>query len=264
MDPYFTAELTDFKIVVNVLKAITFKEFAILRPMEEGLKVTVDEMKCVETSAYIPHTMFTSYHVNPQEDIKFKISLKVLTDCLYIYGDDGNPCLKMTYKGPGSPLSLLIKHNDDIKVDCKIYTLDIKDSTDFLSLADECTLNKIVVNANQFVDILSYLDNASDELQLDICPSPPHLTISTVSAMGESQADISRNSEMVLLFQCDKTFSARYTFGYIKQIFKVMSLANKISISTGESGLLGLQLVINEDTRPLYVEYYVSAMFESD
>ncbi|KAK5650311.1 hypothetical protein RI129_001340 [Pyrocoelia pectoralis] len=232
--------------------------------MKEGLKVTIEEMRCVETSAYFPHSTFTSYYVNPQEDIKFKISLKVLTDCLYIYGDDGSPCLKMTYKGPGSPLSLLIKHNEDIKVDCQIYTMDIEDSTDFLSLADECTLNKIVVNASQFVDILTDLDHTSDELQLVISPDPPNLTIITISTMGESQTDISKNSEMVLLFQCDKVFTSKYTFSYLKQIVKVMSLANKISISTSESGLLGLQLVINEDTRQLYVEYYVSAMFEND
>lgn len=64
-------------------------------------------MKCVETSAYIPSNLFTSYYIDTNVDIKFKLSLKVLTECLHIYGDDGNPSLKMTYKGLGSPLCLV-------------------------------------------------------------------------------------------------------------------------------------------------------------
>lgn len=75
--------------------------------MEQGLKITVEEMKCVETSAYIPSSMFTRYYINPNEDIIFKISLKIFTECLHIFGDDGSPTLKLIYKGPGYPLSLL-------------------------------------------------------------------------------------------------------------------------------------------------------------
>ncbi|KAK4883588.1 hypothetical protein RN001_006907 [Aquatica leii] len=265
METYFSAELTDFKTLYNVLKAITFKEYATLRPMEEGLKVTIEEMKCVETSAYIPVQMFESYYVRPQEDVKFKLSLKILTETLFIYGDDGNLSLKMTYKGPGFPLCLIIKHNDEnITVDCQIYTMDVDESTDFLCLADECTLNKVVVNANQFLDILTDLDNTSDDLDLFLSPNPPYFRISTTSTMGESQTDISKNSEMVLLFQCENEFQAKYSFNYIKQILKVMNFANKVSISTGETGLLGLQLLINEDAKQMYVEYYITSMFEDD
>lgn len=75
--------------------------------MKEGLKITTEEMKCTETSFYIPSNMFTSYLVNVEVDVKFKISLKLFTECLYIYGDDGNPSLKMSYKDFGEPLSLM-------------------------------------------------------------------------------------------------------------------------------------------------------------
>lgn len=75
--------------------------------MEEGLKLTVEEMKCVETTAYIPCDMFSNYHIEPNEDIKFKISLRVFTECLHIYGDDGNPSLKVSYKSVGAPLNLV-------------------------------------------------------------------------------------------------------------------------------------------------------------
>lgn len=75
--------------------------------MEEGLKLTLEEMKCIETTAYIPCDLFSSYHIDTEQDIKFKINLKIFTECLFIFGDDGNPSLKMSYKDLGSPLRLM-------------------------------------------------------------------------------------------------------------------------------------------------------------
>lgn len=64
-------------------------------------------MRCTQTVVYIPNKIFSSYHVTPDKDIKFKISLKVFTECLHIYGEDGNPSLRMSYKGYGTPLCLV-------------------------------------------------------------------------------------------------------------------------------------------------------------
>lgn len=75
--------------------------------MEEGLKITIEEMKCVETSAYLPKSMFNQYYFHPDEEVKFKLSIKVFTECLHMYGDDGNPSLKMVYKEHGSSLRLV-------------------------------------------------------------------------------------------------------------------------------------------------------------
>lgn len=86
--------------------------------MEEGLKLTVEEMKCVETTAYIPCEMFSSYTVKANEDIKFKLSLKVLTECLHIFGDDGNPSLKLSYSDTGSPLCLVY-----VKIYCEVISI---------------------------------------------------------------------------------------------------------------------------------------------
>lgn len=43
-----------------------------------------------------------------------------------------------------------------------------------------------------------------------------------------------------------------------------MQQADKVAISTSDSGLLGLQLVINSDENQLYVEYYVQSQFVED
>lgn len=75
--------------------------------MEEGLKVTLDEMRCIETSVYIPKNMFSIYHLKNDNLIILKVSLKSLVEVLNIFGDDGNPNLKLSYKSTGSPLCIL-------------------------------------------------------------------------------------------------------------------------------------------------------------
>lgn len=69
---------------------------------------------------------------------------------------------------------------------------------------------------------------------------------------------------MIISFQCKTTAKTKYAFSYIKQILKAMVYATKISISTGESGLLGLQLLINNEDHQMFVEYYVTSMFEGN
>lgn len=75
--------------------------------MEEGLKITLEEMKSIDTSVYIPCNMFSQYHVKKGEEIKFKISLKPFTEVLNIFGDDTSPSVKLTYKDLDTPLLLL-------------------------------------------------------------------------------------------------------------------------------------------------------------
>lgn len=81
---------------------------------------------------------------------------------------------------------------------------------------------------------------------------------------GESVMEISKNSEMVVLYQCETNSVSTYAFSNIKQIMKVLHLASKVSISMGATGLLGLHFVIGINDNQMYVEYYVTALFEID
>lgn len=75
--------------------------------MEEGLKVTLEEMRSVEISSYIPVSIFSSYKIDSSNEIIFKVSFKTLVEILNIFGDEGNPSLKMSYKAVGDPLCLM-------------------------------------------------------------------------------------------------------------------------------------------------------------
>lgn len=72
-----------------------------------------------------------------------------------------------------------MKHSEEnITVDCEIKTIDIDNNPD-VSLAEECNLNKIVINAGILVEILQRLDNIADELTIAISPDPPHFTLAS-------------------------------------------------------------------------------------
>ncbi|CAG9769551.1 unnamed protein product [Ceutorhynchus assimilis] len=256
----FSAELTEVKVVHNVLKSVAMKEFAIFRPAEEGLKVTLDEMRCIETSVYIPANIFSMYHIADVDDIKFKINLNTLTNILNIFDDDGTT-LKLTYKSVGSPLCVTISHGEEnITVDCEMKTLNI-DNQASASLAEECNLNKIVISANMFAELLQRLDNSAENLQITFCPDFPYFTLKSTSLSGISEVSLSKNADSVTIFKCKEKTDFTYAFSNIRHIIKVMHYANKVAVSTGESGLLGLQLVITSEENQMYVEYYVVSQY---
>ncbi|KAL1508942.1 hypothetical protein ABEB36_003756 [Hypothenemus hampei] len=260
----FNAQLTEVKTVCNMLKSIAIKEFAVFRPMEEGLKVTLEEMRCVETSAYIPREIFSLYQVKESEDNLFKINLKTFTDVINIFGDDINTTLKLSFNSPGSPLRLIVSHaEDNVFIECEMKTLNINEF-ESPSLAEECNLNKIVVNANIFVELLQRLDNSADELKIVFQPDFPYFSLKAKSLSGDSEVALNKNSDSVLVFQCNEQTDFTYAFSNIRHILKVMHYANKVAISTGSTGLLGLQLVIENEQHQMYVEYYVTSLFSVD
>lgn len=255
-----SAEISDIKFIYNVLKILCHQEFAVVQPMEEGLKITLSDNKCSETSIYIPQSAFSTYKIKDNSDVKFKVSLKVLTECLHIFGDEGHSMLKMSYKKLGDPLILMLKQSDEnIIVDCELSTMDADEFVD-ISLADECNMNNIVLAGDSFFDIISDLDMLADDIQFVISNKAPYFQITTTSVLGISHVDISKHSDMVNAFNCKSDFKEKYSFSIFKQLIKIMALASKISISTGNSGLLGFQIIINSDDRQLFVEYYVTAL----
>lgn len=52
-----------------------FLQCAVFCAMAEGLKLTVEEGKCVQASAYVPADNFTEYHVRDDVDVIFKVRI---------------------------------------------------------------------------------------------------------------------------------------------------------------------------------------------
>ncbi|KOB72647.1 Checkpoint protein [Operophtera brumata] len=123
---YFTASMDSGKILCSLLKAIQFQESAVFCALPEGLKLTVEEGKCVQASAYVPSDNFTEYHVR-EDPLQLH---NVMTDCeiatqtadsvLELRDEDTNEVAKMVLKAPAF-LGLLA----DIERSCDTIELNL-------------------------------------------------------------------------------------------------------------------------------------------
>ncbi|XP_076175496.1 cell cycle checkpoint protein RAD1 isoform X5 [Ptiloglossa arizonensis] len=160
------AKLANLKTTVQLLKAINFKESATCFATENGLKVTVEDSKCMQASIYIPSYVFQEFKL--KEDVIFCINLNVLVECLCMFWSNINSqgssvALQLFYKGAGHPVTVLIEE-DGIITDCSLKTQDPDELLDF-HLEPENVLNKVVLQTELLKDILSELDPTSNIIE---------------------------------------------------------------------------------------------------
>lgn len=265
-DYKLVAKLGSLKTVVHLLKAINFKETATCFATENGLKVTVEDSKCVQASAYIPSNVFEEF--NLKEDVIFKMNLSVLVECLCMFWSTiimsgSNVALELFYKGVGHPLSVLIEENGVI-TDCSLKTQNPDELLDF-HLEPENVFNKVVLQTELLKDILSELDNTSEFIELLLSPEAPYFSISTNGLAGLFHIKLPHDGELIDNFQCTSLATTSYRLSHIKPAMKALSYANKVSLRTDECGLLCFQYMVKTDEgRTCYIEYYISPVVNLD
>ncbi|KAK1785955.1 hypothetical protein P4O66_017702 [Electrophorus voltai] len=84
------ASLDNARNLSNILKAISFKDHAIFNATQNGLKVTVEDSKCLQANAFIQADIFQEFTIK-QDVIGFQVNLTVLLDCLTIFGGSTVP-----------------------------------------------------------------------------------------------------------------------------------------------------------------------------
>ncbi|XP_043682613.1 cell cycle checkpoint protein RAD1-like isoform X1 [Vespula pensylvanica] len=254
------AKLGSLKTIVNLLKALNFKESATCFATENGLKITVEDAKCMQASAYIPGVIFVEF--NLKEDLMFKINLSILVECLCMFWSNinttgSNVALELFYKGIGNPLSILIEENGII-TDCSLKTQNPEELLDF-HLEPENVLNKVVLQTELLKDILYELDPTSEVIELLLSPEAPFFRISTNGLAGICHIELPHDGELVDNFQCTTVATTSYRFAHIKPAMKALSYANKVSLRTDDCGLLCFQYMVKttEEGHMCYIEYYV-------
>ncbi|XP_048506176.1 cell cycle checkpoint protein RAD1 [Athalia rosae] len=260
------AKLKNLKSVVQLLKSVNFKETATCLGSHNGLKVTVEDAKCMQASAYIPSVVFEEF--NLKQDVIFRINLSVLVECLSMFwGDintqDSSVALQLFYEGIGHPVTVLIEE-DGIITDCSLKTQEPDELLDF-NLSQDSVINKVLLKTELLRDVLSELDPTCDVLELLLSPDPPYLRISTDGAAGECQIQVPRDSTLIEIFECNATASSCYKLAHVKPAMKPLSCATMVSIRTDECGLLCFQYMVKtEDGHTCYVEYYISPVVDME
>ncbi|KAM4050594.1 cell cycle checkpoint protein RAD1 [Anomaloglossus baeobatrachus] len=256
----FACSLDNVRNLSNILKAIHFKDHASCFATSNGLKVTVENAKCLQANAFIQAGIFQEFTVR-EDSVVFRINLTVLLDCLTIFGASAVPAtctaLKMGYRGYGHPLTLFLEEGGVVTV-CKILTQEPEETLDF----DFCStnvLNKIILQSEGLREAFSELDMSSDFLQITMSPDKPHLRLSTFGNAGSAHLDYPKDSDLIEAFHCTQTQSNRYKISLLKPSTKALALSCKVSIRTDNRGFLSLQYMVrNEDGQICFVEYYCS------
>ncbi|XP_043833142.1 cell cycle checkpoint protein RAD1 isoform X2 [Dromiciops gliroides] len=219
------ASLDNVRNLSNILKAIHFRDHATCFATTNGIKVTVENAKCLQANAFIQAGIFQEFIVQ-EESVTFRINLTVLLDCLTIFGSTPLPgtstALRMCYQGYGYPLILFLEEGGVVTA-CKINTQEPEDTLDF----DFCStnvINKIILQSEGLREAFAELDMTSEVLQITMSPEKPYF---------------------------------RYKISLLKPSTKALALSCKVSIRTDNRGFLSLQYMIkNEDGQICFVEYY--------
>ncbi|KAL6437863.1 hypothetical protein ACFW04_004293 [Cataglyphis niger] len=250
--------LTNLKTVIQLLKAINFKETtAICFGSENGLKITVEDAKCMQATVYIPSVVFDEFEL--KEDVTFSLSLNILVECLCMFwpaSQDNSVAVQMFYKGTGYPVSIIIEE-DGVITDCSLKTLEVDTLLDF-HLEAENIVNKVVLQTELLKDIIAELDPTSELVEFHLSPDDPFFRISTNGLGGICHIDLPHNSALIDTFQCTSTATSSFKLAHIKPAMKALSCANKVCLRTNSTGILNFQYMIKtENGHTCYMEYYV-------
>ncbi|XP_011646863.1 cell cycle checkpoint protein RAD1-like [Pogonomyrmex barbatus] len=254
--------LTNLRIAIELLKTVNFKEIAICFGNENGLKVTVEDAKCIQASAYIPRTIFDEFKL--KEDVMFSLSLSILVECLSMFrstSEENSIAVQIFYKGIGYPLSIIIVE-DGVITDCSLQTLEVDTILDFhLDTGD--VVNKIVLQTELLKDAMTELDSTSELVELCLSPEEPFFRISTEGLGGICHIGFPHDSDLIDTFQCTSTVTSNFKLTHIKQAMKALLCADKVSLRTNNTGLLCFQYMIKtESGHVCYVEYYISPLID--
>ncbi|XP_043232190.1 cell cycle checkpoint protein RAD1-like isoform X1 [Amphibalanus amphitrite] len=279
------AKIDNVKNVSQLLKAVHFKESAVVVVTSDGLKVTVEDSKCVQANAFIQADMFQQF-VLSQETLSFKINLSVLLECLNIFGSGGTAgattALKMCYAGDGHPLVIVLEESG-VLTDCSIKTQLPEDTMDF-NFNSSDVVNKTIIRSDCLREALAEMDGDCDLMELVFCPTPPLLQFAAVgagieskvivivfcptppllqfAAVGagiESKVEVAGDSDLVELFQCPRTSTSRYRLALMKLSLKPLAQSQKVSLRTDARGFLCLQYMIKTDDGHIcFVEFFCS------
>ncbi|XP_039398918.1 cell cycle checkpoint protein RAD1 isoform X2 [Mauremys reevesii] len=246
------ASLDNVRNLSNILKAIHFKDHATCFATTNGIKVTVENAKCLQANAFIQAGIFQEFIVQ-EESVMFRINLAVLLDCLTIFGT--STALRMCYRGYGYPLTLFLEEGGVVTV-CKINTEEPEETLDF----DFCStnvVNKIILQSEGLREAFAELDMTSEVLQITMSPDKPYFRLSTFGNAGSAHLDYPKDSDLMEAFHCNQTQTNRYKISLLKPSTKALVLSCKVSIRTDNRGFLSLQYMIrNEDGQICFVEYY--------
>jgi len=258
--------LDSVKVFASLLKSINFRERSTWFVSANGIKVTVEDAKSVQTNAFVKAELFQEFQLaagrgdeEGTDELSFSVSLGTVLECLNMFGGTsaeaaGSPNLKICYTGYGHPLVLLLEEAG-VVTDCRIKTREAEECLDF-NFANATIVSKMIMTSEHLKDVLGELDNSSELVELCVSPTEEALVVTTRGPAGESEAVVPRTSDMVEFFSSEATSKARYKLAMLRHGLKPLPLSEKVSIRMDERDFLCLQYMVGTEQGAAFLEFY--------
>ncbi|KAF7985018.1 hypothetical protein HWV62_10018 [Athelia sp. TMB] len=170
--------------------------------------------------------------------------------------DDKRTGMRMSFQGPGYPLTLLIAEDaTGPTTTCDITTFDPEPSLQ-LEFDRESTVLEIILKSSWLRDALSEIDPSCDRLTFIANPPgqqatggsgtrlKPILRIKAAGTFGSTEMDYPNDKEVLESFICTHAVSVSYHTAYIARAARGLTSSSKTSLRIDEGGLLSLQFLL--------------------
>ena len=267
-----TAQLQNAKALLQFLKALNFTDDVTLVFNENGLKLTVEEARTFQASAFLQKEIFRTFEFpeadgggNEEDDdddetaVSFKLSLSSLVQCLGMFGSSpggAQPVLCIRYASGGEdPLQLWLEESG-VVVEIRAQTREPESMIDF-EFAKGVIAAKVIMLSERLRDVLNDLDHGSEWVEVRVCPKTRTLHLSTSSTNGDMETEIPEvEGGVVAHFEAPNgEVRARYRMSLFRHALRPLGISEKMSLRIDGNDVLCLQFMVRVEEHKSFLEY---------
>ncbi|KZT11577.1 Rad1-domain-containing protein [Laetiporus sulphureus 93-53] len=171
------------------------------------------------------------------------------------FGSDKGTGMRLTYAGPGHPVTLLVAEDaNGPTATCEVTTFDPEPILE-LDFNETPCIMKVILKSSWLRDALSELDPSCERLTIICNPPPPpgraalpssqaRLRLQAIGNFGSTEMDYPNDKEVLETCECAEQISFSYSFRHISRAQRALQSSTKTSLRINEEGLLSLQLIM--------------------
>lgn len=268
------SKLSNAKLLLQIFRAIHFKDDATVFLGANGIKMTVEEAKSFQANAFVQREIFHEYKLKDDIELSFNITLPTLLECLNLFGGSSvgsvtgiansnanstllgshSSAVVLHHAGHGEPLSMWLEE-DGVVSEASIPTREAQDTLDFDFCRTEIAA-KLILVSEHMREIFAELDNSSEVVELSVSPHESVLRISTFGTAGQVTVQIPADSDVVGHFDAQELITARYRLSILKHGLKPIGMSEKVSLRMDKRDFLCLQYMVKFNEGTCFLEFY--------
>lgn len=250
----FSTKIKNIRLINSIIRCMSFNEDAVVHLSNDGIRVITEDVGVMQTLALFCYDKTDiSLKLNlcniPSKKItSFTVGTKILVEVLNTFLDSNNG-ISMSFDEHNLKLTVNVDHDfEHFATECSIKTQPAIETMK-LQISEGNIMSKIELNGPSLYTLLNDFNKIqiNDKIELNHSSS-----CFEVSAYGTTDLKVSlrveKDSDMVVNFHADNSFSFEYKWSYVKSLLKVLCIATMVAISTTKEGILNLRCLIEDDS----------------